>query len=62
MTMSYLSPWQIRLLSNAKTARGALAGHNQLIFDAAPGEPLISRGTTECASALQLSHLDAPEA
>ncbi|WP_230411956.1 DUF2345 domain-containing protein [Denitromonas iodatirespirans] len=38
-------------------SRGGSGGYNQLIFDDTPGEPRISLGTTEYASALHLGHL-----
>ncbi|MBT0964228.1 type VI secretion system Vgr family protein, partial [Denitromonas iodatirespirans] len=38
-------------------SRGGSGGYNQLIFDDTPGEPRISLGTTEYASAVHLGHL-----
>lgn len=38
-------------------SRSGSGGYNQLIFDDTPGEPRISLGTTEYASAVHLGHL-----
>nr|HPR08280.1 type VI secretion system Vgr family protein [Denitromonas sp.] len=49
-----LSGLKTQQLSASRSGQG---GANQLIFDDTPGEPRISLGSTEYASALQLGHL-----